>query len=477
MSQGTPEEEPPRWIQNILVVMMLIALSIGVYQVSEWNRMLWYPKDELLCGGPCSRQAVHLAEDTSSIGIDSISAAEEFAMKSRQLLSRLKAAVQKGAPLKVERTLAPIVERQPTAVKTGARGKAIPRKPKFKKKAVAMKMVEVVRNTIQHAAEIHPKIVENITFAINSADKIKYQLDNFEPMKHKFCDPQWNDISLASQQIARNRPGATLIRKRNLMVGISSVNRKQNYLLTTLESFFKECTAVELLDLKIVVFNADIPPTKHKDIPKVRERFRDHIESGLLTIIEREDGDRPYPEMENANALAIRWGDSLSRVQWRSKQVLDVAFLMDHAQRNDDGFRYFLMMEDDIQAAKRWPTRVRNWLDSKLHADTDWTMASFYNPWEGVQDKERLPPYKFFGVIGQVFRLHDLPVVVEFLRKNFDQSPLDWLFVDFLKKFNGTVVVSVPSLFQHEGTVSSLEGKIQQGRSVDFAYEPTYKLH
>ncbi len=36
---------------------------------------------------------------------------------------------------------------------------------------------------------------------------------------------------------------------------------------------------------------------------------------------------------------------------------------------------------------------------------------------------------------GQAFRPADLPTIVEFLEKNFDDSPLDWLFVDLLTKF------------------------------------------
>jgi hypothetical protein len=140
---------------------------------------------------------------------------------------------------------------------------------------------------------------------------------------------------------------------------------------------------------------------------------------------------------------------------------------------------YFLMMEDDIDSASRFASKMRTWVDTVLTSShvaghrghADWAMASFYNPWP-VQDLERLPPYKFFGVIGQLFRMHDLPVVVEFLRRNFDQSPLDWLFVDYLKKFGLSIVVHSPSLFQHRGVVSSLEGKEQSGRSVDFDESP-----
>ena len=125
------------------------------------------------------------------------------------------------------------------------------------------------------------------------------------------------------------------------------------------------------------------------------------------------------------------------------------------------------MLEDDIDAAKHFTTKIIKWIRHKIHQDTKWTVASFYNPWP-VADGDRLPPFKFFGVIGQLFRIHDLPVMVEFLRKNFDQSPLDWLFVDYLKKFSGGMVAHTPSMFQHKGVVSSLDGKEQDGRAVDF---------
>merc|ERR1712065_61949 len=122
---------------------------------------------------------------------------------------------------------------------------------------------------------------------------------------------------------------------------------------------------------------------------------------------------------------------------------------------------------DDLDRVT-WPSKIRSYVDNWLYRRTDWTMASFYNPWPDVRDGDLLPPFKFFGVIGQLFRMHDLPVVVEFLRKNFDQSPLDWLFVDYLKKFDGRLIQHSPSYFQHKGRVSSLDNKIQTGSSVDF---------
>lgn len=313
--------------------------------------------------------------------------------------------------------------------------------------------VDTVLDKLLRSAD---KLRENMTFAVNSADKLVYQLHNFEPMKHRFSEPQWNDVPLAKQ--------AAKSSERSILVGISSVNRKTNYLLATLRTFVVRLAAEDRRRVKIIVFNGNYPPSAHLEMPAVRSEFATELATGLLEIV---DAPGPHPQLADDSKLALRWGDDLARVRWRSKQVLDVAFLMDHAQRHHGGFRYFLMMEDDIVAGYDYAGRLRRWVDEKLARRVDWMIASFYNPWE-VQDLEELPPYKFFGVIGQLFRLHDLPVVVEFLRKNFDQSPLDWLFVDFLKKFNGKLVVHTPSLFQHQGTVSSLEGKEQSGRAVDF---------
>lgn len=308
-------------------------------------------------------------------------------------------------------------------------------------------------------------ITTQLTYAVNSADKILYQLDNFEPMHHRFSNPNWNDIPM-------ERRAQLSMPRKAFVVGMSTVARQTNYLCDTVRSLFHAVSKDQLEEMELVIFNANVPPDEHSDIACVRTSFSEQIRSGHIHIITRPESDLPHPAMRNEAALALRWGDSVERVKWRSKQVLDVAFLMDYVASSqhfrDAGYVYFLMMEDDIVVAKNFVLRVREWVDRRLALDTNWTMASFYNPWE-VQDLERLPPYKFFGVIGQLFRVHDLPVIVEFLRKNFDQSPLDWLFVDFLKKFNGSVVCHTPSMFQHTGRVSSLAGKEQSGRSVDFA--------
>ena len=460
---------------------------------------------------------------------------------------------------------------------------------------------------------------EEATFACNSADKIPYQLSNFESIRHvrksTNSDESWYPQPLppfvaekAPRQISMLRAGATVNEEpdapyTNCLIAMCTVSRSRtNYVYNTIQSLLHAMTPVEKAGVRIVVYNADHPyPQGHGDIQRIQLEYSSEIESGLITIVTRDDisvalggagsalgieaerqqrvadgrlsievveetlnavsaaseltdielwsstpktsrqhttpadtknealsavlvgkpvsliqerlertGDSQYLLLDkaksamvgsehNGNAkeaestiyaskLSRRWGDDAKRTFWRSKQALDMAMLLEYVSRETHetlggggarhqvaspfaSFPFVLMLEDDIKASKGFAYTLRQWVDTVLlsKGNTDWTVASFYNPWPDVSDGEKLPPFKFFGVIGQLVRMSDVPNIAMFLRKNFDQSPLDWLFVDFLKKFNGSMVVHTPSLFQHVGVESSLDGKDQPANAADFA--------
>eukprot|EP01062_Namystynia_karyoxenos_P008423 TRINITY_DN12963_c0_g1_i1.p1 TRINITY_DN12963_c0_g1~~TRINITY_DN12963_c0_g1_i1.p1 ORF type:complete len:442 (+),score=160.33 TRINITY_DN12963_c0_g1_i1:81-1406(+) len=303
---------------------------------------------------------------------------------------------------------------------------------------------------------------QSLDYATNTVDKLRYELRNMGSARGPRTVPQFNPIPLA------DRPAGQAVH--NLVIGVSSVNRRKNYLLDTLRNLLGHMSEKEKRENIIVVLNGDVPPSKHEDVPKARAEFAAELDSGLLRIIEHPDPERGHEQLAPERELTLRWGDSLERVRWRAKQVLDVALLMDSCARHTE-YDYFLMLEDDVHSAVGFPTAIREWVDSSLSWRTDWTVASFYNPWP-MRDLEDVPVYKFFGVIGQLFRVTDLGWVVQFLRHNFDESPLDWLFVDLLTKTGGRIVAHSPSLFQHMGVVSSLKNKIQPSRAVDFDENP-----
>ncbi|KAJ9446563.1 hypothetical protein DIPPA_27893 [Diplonema papillatum] len=299
---------------------------------------------------------------------------------------------------------------------------------------------------------------QELAYAVNTVDKLLYELKNLPALSAPRPNPVFNPPPLV------HAPG-----KKNMVIGISTVNRKKNYLFGTVRTIIERLRPTDRAQVKIVVMNGDIPASKHAEVPLVEEAFSREIEDGLLEIRSNPLA-AGHAQLRDPSKLTLRWGDKPDRVQWRSKQVLDVSMLIEHCMQYEE-YGYFLMLEDDIEAAAGFPTAIRQWIDTHLSTRTDWTVASFYNPWH-VQDLEEVPVFKFFGVIGQVFRMSDLPHLHAYLVKNFDEAPLDWIFVDYLTKHRGKIVAHLPSVFQHLGIVSSLSDKTQPSRAADYDPDP-----
>eukprot|EP01012_Entosiphon_sulcatum_P018086 TRINITY_DN22832_c0_g1_i1.p1 TRINITY_DN22832_c0_g1~~TRINITY_DN22832_c0_g1_i1.p1 ORF type:complete len:147 (-),score=14.87 TRINITY_DN22832_c0_g1_i1:2-442(-) len=140
---------------------------------------------------------------------------------------------------------------------------------------------------------------------------------------------------------------------------------------------------------------------------------------------------------------------------------------MGHCCLNADGVDFYLHLEDDVQACPDWPRLIHNWLHSAMHNRSDWTALAFYSPWPGP-DRSAIPLSDFFGNIGLLFRVADVQTIVNFLRRNFDEAPLDWLLVDIMTKLRGRIVAHHPSVFQHLGRRSSFAGERRRGRAADF---------
>eukprot|EP01012_Entosiphon_sulcatum_P026399 TRINITY_DN31847_c0_g1_i1.p1 TRINITY_DN31847_c0_g1~~TRINITY_DN31847_c0_g1_i1.p1 ORF type:complete len:492 (-),score=57.01 TRINITY_DN31847_c0_g1_i1:42-1484(-) len=249
---------------------------------------------------------------------------------------------------------------------------------------------------------------------------------------------------------------------RNLIMCMSSVQRQKNYLLETVRSLFHAMSPQEKQENKLVIFNAMVPPSHHEDVPHVQQEFAHEIATGSLEIITNPSGYREL--LPGAPPLLDRWFDPPERVRWRAKHALDTAYVMAYCMNQT--YDYYLHLEDDISALPHFPSLLREWTDTHFAHRNDWTMLAFYNPWRTNPPFEEIKPYNFFGVIGQLLRRSDVETVMEFLRKNFDESPLDWLFVDLLTKFRGRLFARDCSLFQHEGRVSSFHGKTQSLRAL-----------
>ena len=93
------------------------------------------------------------------------------------------------------------------------------------------------------------------------------------------------------------------------------------------------------------------------------------------------------------------------------------------------------------------------------------------------------------GFIGKLFRAKDLNTLINYFLLFYKYKPVDWLIEDILRNMKCSSLIStiqcealmktikvrhVPSLFQHIGGYSSLEGNIQHLKDQSFNLQNEY---
>ncbi|XP_051820557.1 alpha-1,3-mannosyl-glycoprotein 4-beta-N-acetylglucosaminyltransferase-like protein MGAT4D [Antechinus flavipes] len=259
----------------------------------------------------------------------------------------------------------------------------------------------------------------------------------------------------------KNKTGVSVV------MGIPTIKReKESYLIRTLNSLFFQMSTLDEEDCLVIIFVAEVDETYINDLAKIiKARFPKQVDSGVLEMI-----SPPafyYPSFSN---IKLTFGDSEKRVRWRTKQNLDYSFLMLYAQEKG---KFYLQLEDDIIAKPKYFMEMK---DFALGQTSDWIVLEFSK----------------LGFIGKLFKTKDLPLIVQFLIMFHKDKPVDWL-LDHLfyvkicnpekdnlhceKQKQMLRIQYKPSLFQHVGMYSSLSGKIQDLKDVDFGKNELYPIH
>lgn len=137
-----------------------------------------------------------------------------------------------------------------------------------------------------------------------------------------------------------------------MVMGIPTVKRQsQSYLESTLKSVFDHMDEDESKDVLVILmiaepYDNEYVKTTSEAIGKV---FKKQLDQGLLEIIA--PPAKFYPDFAT---LKQTFGDDTERVQWRSKQNLDYAFLMMYARQRSSA--YYVQLEDDILVCFRYYT-------------------------------------------------------------------------------------------------------------------------
>ncbi|XP_033112862.1 alpha-1,3-mannosyl-glycoprotein 4-beta-N-acetylglucosaminyltransferase C-like [Anneissia japonica] len=223
-----------------------------------------------------------------------------------------------------------------------------------------------------------------------------------------------------------------------LTIGIPTIHREKGfYILETLQSIIDNTSEEDKKMIIIVVFTADFNATYNQEVSQqIGKRFYNFVDSGLIRVIQAPNGY--YPTFQN---LKHNYGDSEKRVIWRTKQVLDYAFLYQYCYNLTD---YYMQLEDDVRASPKFVQSIQEYI--VLNMNENWSTLEFSE----------------LGFIGKVFRSTDLKRFMDFVLIFFQDQPIDYL-LKYFNVLNGQkkTLLRVPSLFQHVGTFSSLHEKEQ----------------
>ncbi|XP_027712437.1 alpha-1,3-mannosyl-glycoprotein 4-beta-N-acetylglucosaminyltransferase A isoform X2 [Vombatus ursinus] len=204
----------------------------------------------------------------------------------------------------------------------------------------------------------------------------------------------------------------------------------------------------------------------HSVVAILEKEFSTEINSGLMEIIS--PPATYYPDFTN---LKKTFGDSKERVKWRTKQNLDYCFLMMYAQ--EKGI-YYIQLEDDIVVKQNYFSTIKNF--ALQVSSEDWMILEFSQ----------------LGFIGKMFQASDITLIVEFIFMFYKEKPIDWLLDHILwvkvcnpekdakhcdRQKSNLRIRFRPSLFQHVGLHSSLEGKIQKLTDKDFLKPLLHTMH
>ncbi|XP_065324423.1 alpha-1,3-mannosyl-glycoprotein 4-beta-N-acetylglucosaminyltransferase A-like isoform X2 [Gordionus sp. m RMFG-2023] len=262
------------------------------------------------------------------------------------------------------------------------------------------------------------------------------------------------------------RPLATPLQKKYI-VGIPSAPRQfGSYLKETLRSIFIALSREQLNDLKVIILLSGNESYINQEVRMIENDFWKQVQIGAIEIIT--PPDIFYPSWSNINPTLE---DTPERMKWRTKQNLDIIYLMLYSYQKCD---YYLQLEDDVIAKYNFLSIIDQVITNP--ATNEWAMLDFCP----------------LGSIGKLYRNNEIPLIASYMGLFYLDKPIDWLIASYLISRYCTPVIPkttcdqiilkrVPlhytSLFQHVGVISSLEGKIQNLKVQKFGESVFYLLH
>ena len=231
-------------------------------------------------------------------------------------------------------------------------------------------------------------------------------------------------------------------REPSYLFGISSVDRPgvgPLYLHRTLTMLFSPSLNI---DLRVVVFLADETPAKRRAvIDRLKVPFSLEIQQQRLIFVELTDPASWYPPALRSSGVARcqlrrNHGDALLRVLYRSKLVLDFAFLLSqaHALLLRHHLAFFVLLEDDTPFTTAadfvsFHVKFRSFLSSNPAFLSSRASLALRAPSQRLAPFSQDPFSEYLaGNFGFLLHPDRMLHMSDWLRKEYDVAPADWLF-------------------------------------------------
>ncbi|XP_022785092.1 alpha-1,3-mannosyl-glycoprotein 4-beta-N-acetylglucosaminyltransferase C-like [Stylophora pistillata] len=254
-------------------------------------------------------------------------------------------------------------------------------------------------------------------------------------------DKATNSLCPSSEYIRSpwvNKLGQYPSTKRHMTIGLTTITRPNgvHYLSETIQSLLDSMDEENRKQTFIVVFLADFDRGNKQIITtNLSKLFHREIEEDILHVIET--SPKYYPQLTN---LKEKFGDSKTRIYWRSKQNIDFAFLMCYCHELSN---LYLHVEDDVKASPSVFHKLQGFISSQR------------KPWPMLD-------ISYMGHTAKVYHSEDLRSIASYFYLLYAEMPGDWLIRYWrLVKVpeNAGFILPAASLFQHHGVHSSLQEK------------------
>lgn len=237
-----------------------------------------------------------------------------------------------------------------------------------------------------------------------------------------------------------------------LTIGVPTVCRKQQqYVLTTLDSLVSGLSRGHRQEVVIVVYLADQNETCRRSTETdVRQKYPSLVQSCLIRFLHPPANSRFYPALSRQSGT-----NSEKKARWRSKQNLDFSYLLIQCQNLST---YYLQLEDDVIAVSWFYRSIKETIKKTA---SNWVCIEFIE----------------LGFIGKLFHSSDLVPLATMIVDWYQHTPADDTYIEYYKKRQQkSRILVTPTLFQHIGWHSSLDGRLQKLKDPYFESDLENKL-